>query len=297
RVRRLRRPGPDRDREGRHPRHEHQGRLGRGAQRPQRRRAPRRARERVAPERLDRESEQGRLPRRVGSGDHARLRRRRLPPRRRDASHGVGIGQGRPQAAWSSALSITDVSIKNPVFAWMLMAATMLFGIVALTRIGISQFPDVDYPNITVSVQWPGASPPAVERELVEPIEQAIFQVEGVKQIASQARSGSARVTATFDMSRDVDLALQDVQARVASAQRSLPKDVPAVSVSKSNPDDQPILQVAVTGPFSKQMLADVAQFQVQERLQTVEGVGSITLSGTQARNVRIWLDASKLIE
>jgi len=104
-------------------------------------------------------------------------------------------------------------------------------------------------------------------------------------------------VTATFDMSRNVDLALQDIQARVASAQRSLPKDVPAVSVSKSNPDDQAILQVAVTGPFSKQMLADVAKYQVQERLQTVEGVGQITLSGAQARNVRIWLDASKMIE
>jgi hydrophobe/amphiphile efflux-1 (HAE1) family protein len=72
---------------------------------------------------------------------------------------------------------------------------------------------------------------------------------------------------------------------------------VPAVTVSKSNPDDQAILQIAVTGPFSKQMLADVAKYQVQERLQTVEGVGQITLSGAQARNVRIWLDVSKLIE
>ena len=194
-------------------------------------------------------------------------------------------------------MSITDVSIKNPVFAWMLMASTILFGIVALTRIGVSQFPDVDYPNISVSVQWPGASPPAVEREIVEPLEQAISQVEGVKQIASQARPGSARITATFEMSRDVDLALQDIQARVAAAQRSLPKDVPAVSVSKSNPDDAAILQIALTGPFSKQMLADVARYQVQERLQTVEGVGQITLSGGQARNVRIWLDASKLAE
>jgi hydrophobe/amphiphile efflux-1 (HAE1) family protein len=194
-------------------------------------------------------------------------------------------------------VSITDVSIKNPVFAWMLMACTVLFGIVALTRIGVSQFPDVDYPNITVSTQWPGASPPAVERELVEPLEQAISQVEGVRQLASQARAGSARVTVTFDMSRDVDLALQDVQARVAAAQRRLPSDVPAATVSKSNPDDTAILQIALSGPFSKQMLSDVAQYQVLERLQTVEGVGQIQTSGAQARNVRIWLDANKLIE
>jgi hydrophobe/amphiphile efflux-1 (HAE1) family protein len=194
-------------------------------------------------------------------------------------------------------MNITDVSIKNPVFAWMLMAMTILFGVVALTDIGISQFPDVDYPNISVSVSYPGASPPAVEREIVEPIEQAVSQVEGVKSISSQARSGNGRITVAFDMSRDVDLALQDVQARVASVQRQLPKDVPAASVSKSNPDDQPIIQVGVSGPFSRQMLADVARYQVQERLQTVAGVGQITLSGYIARNVRIWLDASKLAE
>lgn len=71
-------------------------------------------------------------------------------------------------------MNLTDVSIRNPVFAWMLMASTILFGIVALTRIGISQYPDVDYPNISVSVSWPGASPSAVEREIVEPLEQSI---------------------------------------------------------------------------------------------------------------------------
>ena len=77
-------------------------------------------------------------------------------------------------------MSITDVSVRNPVFAWMLMACTMLFGIVAVTRVGVSQFPDVDYPNISVSISWPGASPPAVEREIIEPIEQAVSLVEGV---------------------------------------------------------------------------------------------------------------------
>jgi hydrophobe/amphiphile efflux-1 (HAE1) family protein len=194
-------------------------------------------------------------------------------------------------------VSLTDVSIRNPVFAWMLMAATVLFGIVALTRIGVSQYPDVDNPTISVSLSWPGASPPAVERQILEPIEQAISQVEGVQSLASQARSGSARITATFDMARDVDLALQDIQARVAQAQRSLPKDVQAPTVSKSNPDDNAILTIGVSGPFSRQMLADAARYQVQERLQTVPGVGQLTLNGVVDRNVRIWLDSNKLAE
>jgi hydrophobe/amphiphile efflux-1 (HAE1) family protein len=194
-------------------------------------------------------------------------------------------------------VSITDVAIRNPVFAWMLMASTLLFGVIALSRVGVSQYPDVDNPNITVSLSWPGASPESVERQIIEPIEQALAQVEGVQSMSSQARAGSARFTATFDMSRNVDLALQDIQAKVAQAQRSLPNDVQAPTVSKSNPDDTSILTIGVSGPFSRQMLADTAHYQVQERLQTVPGVGQITLNGVVDRNVRIWLDADRLAE
>jgi hydrophobe/amphiphile efflux-1 (HAE1) family protein len=179
----------------------------------------------------------------------------------------------------------------------MLMACTVLFGVIALTRVGVSQYPDVDNPTITVSHSWPGAAPEAVETQIIEPLEQALSQVEGVQSLASQARSGSARITATFDMSRNVDLALQDMQARVAQAQRSLPKDVQSPTVSKSNPDDTAILTIGVSGPFSRQMLADVATYQVQQRLQTVPGVGQITLNGVVDRNIRIWLDADRMTE
>ncbi|MFO0549895.1 MAG: efflux RND transporter permease subunit [Polyangiaceae bacterium] len=194
-------------------------------------------------------------------------------------------------------MSLTDVSIRNPVFAWMLMAVLVLFGLIAGSRIGVSQYPDVDYPNITVSVSWPGAAPASVEREIVEPLEQALSQVEGVQETTSVSRQGGARITVAFDMNRNIDLALQDVQARVAQAQRQLPRDVPAPTVSKSNPDDTPIITVGVSGPFSRQLLSDVARYQVQERLQTVPGVGQITLDGYTARNVRVWLDTRKMVD
>ena len=194
-------------------------------------------------------------------------------------------------------MSLTDVSIRNPVFAWMLMASMILFGLISVTRLGISQYPDVDYPNVTVSLSWPGASPSAIEREVLEPIEESLAQVEGVQTMQAQARQGSARITCTFDLSRNVDLALQDVQAKVAQTQRSLPADVPAATVSKSNPDDTPIVTVGVYGPFARQMLSDVAKYQVQEKLQTVGGVGQITLNGYVDRNIRIWLDTDKMNE
>ncbi len=193
-------------------------------------------------------------------------------------------------------MSITDVCVRRPVFAWMLMAGTVLFGILAVMRIGVSQFPDVDNPTVSVSVSWPGASPEDVETGLVNPIEDAVSQVTGVQSITSSARQNSARVTVTFDISRNIDLALQDIQAKVAAIQRKLPDSVQAPTVSKSNPDDQPIITVGVSGAFSRQLLADIARYQIEDRLQTVPGVGQVTMMGYSDRNVRIWVDADKLV-
>jgi multidrug efflux pump len=193
-------------------------------------------------------------------------------------------------------MKITEVCIKNPVFAWMIMAATVLFGGVAASRIGISQFPDVDFPTINVSVSWEGAAPEVVENDIVEPIEEAVMQVQGVRNVTSTSRQGGGNVTVELDLSRDVDLALQDVQTRVAQVQRNLPRDIEPPVVSKTNPEDQPILWVGLSGPFAPQVLSDYARYRVKEKLQTVPGVGEIQV-GSVSRNVRIWIDSDKLDE
>lgn len=194
-------------------------------------------------------------------------------------------------------MNITEVCVRKPVFAWMLMAGTILFGIVALTRIGISQFPDVDFPTITVNVTWEGAAPEVIEHDVVEIIEEAVAQVEGIKSINSTSRQGSANVTIELDLSRDVDVALQDVQTKVAQAARRLPTDIDPPTVSKSNPEDNPIMWIGLSGPFPQQLLSDVARYQIKEKLQTLPGVGEIQMGGWLERNVRIWVDASKLDE
>ncbi len=193
-------------------------------------------------------------------------------------------------------MNITDICLRRPVFAWMIMCGTILFGILAVMRIGVSQFPDVDNPTVSVSVSWPGASPEDVETGIINPIEDAISQVTGVQEITSSAKQGSARITATFDISRNIDLALQDIQAKIAQAQRGLPNGAMPPVVSKSNPDDQPIITIGVSGPFARQLLADIARYQIEDRLQTVPGVGQVTMMGYLDRNVRIWVDADKLV-
>ncbi|MDQ5858697.1 MAG: efflux RND transporter permease subunit, partial [Acidobacteriota bacterium] len=194
-------------------------------------------------------------------------------------------------------MKLTDVCIEKPVFAWMLMAATVVFGGVAASRIGISQFPDVDFPTISVGVTWEGAAPEVVENDVVEILEEALIQVEGVRSITSSSRQGGASITVELDLARDVDLALQDVQAKVSQAQQRLPRDMDPPVISKSNPEDQPILWVGLSGAFPQRVLSDYARYRLKEKLQTVPGVGEITLGGYLERNVRIWVDASRLDE
>jgi multidrug efflux pump len=193
-------------------------------------------------------------------------------------------------------VNLTEVCLRRPVLAWMMMFGTILFGIISITRIGISQFPDVDNPIVSVSVSWPGASPEDVETGIINPIEDAMSQVTGVITMTSSAKTGSARISATFDLSRNIDLALQDTQAKIAQTQRSLPTSAQVPVVSKSNPDDQPIITIGVSGPYSRQLLADVARYQVEDMLETVPGVGQVQMMGYLDRNIRIWVDAEKLV-
>lgn len=194
-------------------------------------------------------------------------------------------------------MNLTEVCIKKPVFAWMLMAATIVFGLVAGSRIGISQFPDVDFPTINVSVTWEGAAPEVIENDVVEFLEEALVQVEGMRSLTSTCRMGSASITLELDLSRDVDLALQDVQAKVSQAQRRLPRDIDPPIISKSNPEDQPILMLSLAGPYPQRVLSDFTRYRIKERLQTIPGVGEITMGGSLERNIRIWLDAARLDE
>jgi multidrug efflux pump subunit AcrB len=194
-------------------------------------------------------------------------------------------------------MKLTDACIEKPVFAWMLMAATVVFGGVAASRIGISQFPDVDFPTISVGITWEGASPEVVENDAIEILEESLVQVEGVKSITSSSRQGGGSITVELDLSRDVDLALQDVQTKVSQSQQRLPRDMDPPVISKTNPEDQPIMWIGLSGPFPQRVLADHARYRVKEKLQTVPGVGEITMGGYLERNVRIWVDASRLDE
>ncbi len=129
-------------------------------------------------------------------------------------------------------MNISEISIRRPVFAWMLMAALILFGSIAFQRMGVSQLPDVDFPVVNVRVNYEGAAPEVVELNVVEPLEQAVMAVQGIKSVTSTSRNGRANVTMEFELSKDIDTAVQEVQTVIAQLQRVLPRDMEPMVVS-----------------------------------------------------------------
>ena len=196
-------------------------------------------------------------------------------------------------------MTLSDASIKNPVFAWMLMIGLIVFGWIGFHRMGISQLPDIDFPIVTVTVTWEDASPEIMETQVADPIEDAVMSVEGITDVYSTSRLGQTTVTVEFNLSRNIDVALQDVQAHIAQAQRNLPTQIDPPIVQKTNPEDQPIMFLAlVTKPGSKTTLLDLCRYvneHLKDDIAMTPGVGDIRLGGYLDPNLRIWLDADKM--
>jgi hydrophobe/amphiphile efflux-1 (HAE1) family protein len=193
-------------------------------------------------------------------------------------------------------MSLSDLSIRKPVFAWMLMAAMIIFGYFSLRKMGVSQLPDVDFPMVNVSVTYEGAAPEVMELDIIDPIESAVLSVEGVKSMTSQARLGSANISVEFNLDKDIDVAVSEVQARINQAQRFLPSEIDPPIISKVNPDDRPIMWLSVTSEkMTPKELMTYVRDNLKDRFQTVSGVADIFLGGYVEPNLRVWVDNDKL--
>ncbi len=192
--------------------------------------------------------------------------------------------------------SLSDLSIRRPVFAWMLMVGLIAFGGIAFSRLGVSQLPDVDFPIITVAVHMEGAPPEVMEQDIVDVLEDKVMSIEGVKTVSSSSRNSNATIKVEFDLSRNIDLALQDVQVKISQAQRLLPPEIDPPTISKTNPDDMPIIYLAIQAPnYTPQDLMIYVRDELKNKFATVAGVGDIQLGGYLEPNMRIWIKDKEL--
>jgi hydrophobe/amphiphile efflux-1 (HAE1) family protein len=192
-------------------------------------------------------------------------------------------------------MSLSSISIRNPVFAWMLMLGIVVVGLVSFERVGVGLKPDVDMPFINVNATLEGAAPEIMESDVTDVIENALMAVQGVREVVSTSRQGSVSVTAEFEVGRNIDLAFQDVQARISANQRLFPKDVDPPVIRKTNPEEFPIMWVALSGPRSQIELGEMAKNVLRDQFLTVPDTGDVLMGGYLERNMRIWLDPEKL--
>ena len=190
-------------------------------------------------------------------------------------------------------MDLIAISIRRPVFAWILMSAMIIFGAILANRLGVSQLPDVDFPILTVSVTYEGAAPEVVEAEIIEDIEERLLSIEGIQQMRSSVRQGGGSVSLDFEINRDIDIALQEVSAALSSLR--LPDGVDPPIIRKQNPEEQPIMYVSV---FAEKPLREVVSFVedvVLDQFRFLPDMGEVSIGGFSARNLRIWPDLQKL--
>jgi HAE1 family hydrophobic/amphiphilic exporter-1 len=187
---------------------------------------------------------------------------------------------------------LSDVSIKRPVFATMMMVALVVLGVVSLRRLAVDEYPDIVYPTINVSTTMPGASPESMMRDVSKPMEQALNTVQGIKEINSTSQEGQSNVRVTFHLNVDIPTAQQDVQAKVMRIRRSLPPNVDEPVIRNFDPNESPIMAVAVQSS-ERQLrdLTDLADETIRPRIEAIAGVGGLNINGGRARQIRVQLD------
>lgn len=190
---------------------------------------------------------------------------------------------------------LSDISIRRPVFAWVINIIVVLVGVVAYTRLPVRLIPNVDTPVVTVSTSYPGASAQVIESQITQPIEDALSGVEGIEYISSVSREQSSQVSIRFRLDRDPDGAASDVRDRVGQARNVLPEEASEPVVQKQQADAQPIIWMAFSSDrHGKTELADLADRLVKDRVQTIPGVAQAQVFGVRYA-MRVWLQPQRL--
>jgi HAE1 family hydrophobic/amphiphilic exporter-1 len=187
---------------------------------------------------------------------------------------------------------LSDVSIKRPVFATMMMVALVVLGIVSYRRLAIDEYPDISYPVVVVQTRYPGASPQVVEREVSKPIEEAVNTVQGIKEVTSTSLEGSSTVRIQLELDVDPIVAQQEVQSKVSTIRRQLPQGIEDPVVRRFDPNDRPIISVAIqSAERPLRELTDLAEEVIARRFEVVPGVGEVQVVGGAVRQIRIELN------
>ena len=188
-----------------------------------------------------------------------------------------------------------DLCIQRPILTLMLTLSLIVFGTLGYSQLGVDQFPNMEFPVVTVMAQLEGAAPEVMEEDVTEVLEEQINTIGGLRSLSSTTFHGVSNVVAEFDLERDLDQATQDVRDKVARAARGLPKELEPPVVDKINISNRPILWLPVKTNRPAVEVTEYLKYTVKPYLETVRGVASTELFGRRDRAIRVWVDGDAL--
>jgi len=192
--------------------------------------------------------------------------------------------------------NLSELSIKRPVLATVMVLVILLFGLIGYQSLGVREYPSVDQPIISVNTSYPGANAEVIMNQITEPLEQNINGIPGIRSLSSVSSQGNSRITIEFELSVDLETAANDVRDKVSRAQRFLPRDCDPPTVSKADADASPIMQIGIRSSSRSLMeLTEIAELTVKERLQTIQNVSGVDIWGQKRYSMRLWLDPVKM--
>src|SRR6476659_7425631 len=190
---------------------------------------------------------------------------------------------------------LAEICVKRPVFATMLILSLVVVGTFSFFSLGVDLFPKIDFPTITVTVVNPGASPQEIETEITEKVEEAVNTISGIDELRSTSIEGISQVFVQFVLEKDVNVAAQEVENRVQTVIPNLPETADQPTVQKLDSDAAPVLRVVVSAPTDLREVTETAKKQIKERIESVNGVGQITIIGGKERQINVWVDPDKM--
>jgi len=192
-------------------------------------------------------------------------------------------------------LSLFDLCIRRPILTLMMTLSLLVFGVLGYARLGVDQFPNMQFPVISVTALLEGASPEVVEEDVTEVLEEQLNSIAGVRNLSSTSMRGATVIAVEFELGRDIDMAAQDVRDKVAAARQRLPEDVEPPVVDKADFGDEPIMWIPVNTDRSMVETSEYVRRFLKPRFETIQDVASVLLFGRQDRAIRIWLDGEAL--
>src|SRR6516225_9055846 len=191
--------------------------------------------------------------------------------------------------------ALSRLCVKRPVFATMLVLSMVVVGVFSYFSLGVDLFPKVDIPTVSVSVANPGASPEEVETEITKKIEDTVNTISQVDEVRSTSAEGLSLVIVTLELSKDGDVAAQEVQNKVNLIVPQLPQTAKQPVIQKFDPDAAPVMQIAVSAPRSLRDVTLIADKLIKQKLENAKGVGEITIVGGANREIHVMVDPDRL--